>query len=89
MDTQKTESEALIRLSLAQALVQMWIKAFDALLVHGVNVRKLPEFNNTADLDEANKLPISKGRALLVRWIGRVESGIDAAIRRKNFKVLE
>lgn len=83
------EDEAKIRLTLANATVRLWIAAYDALLVHGVNIRKLPEFNDTSAIDKARTLPISEGRALIVRWLGRVHSALHAATRRKGFKVIE
>lgn len=87
--TTKREEELGIRLTLANAMIRLWIFAYDALLTHGVDMRRLPQFNDTTDIDKARTLPLQEGRALIVKWIGRVHSAIHAATRRKGFKVIE
>ncbi|WP_266031204.1 hypothetical protein [Brucella intermedia] len=77
-----------IRLTLAQAWVGFLNKGYEALLYHGVNYRTLKEYNGT-ELDDAQKLPISKARDKIILWLGRMESAVHAAVRRKNFKVHE
>jgi hypothetical protein len=89
MDLQEENRVLHMRLSLAQRFVALLQRAFDALLYHGVNFRNLPEYQEDAPLDEANKLPLAQGRDKMMRWMDRVESSINAAIRRKSWKVHE
>lgn len=80
------EEELSIRLSLAQAWVQLWRKAFDALLNYGVNMRATKEFKDTALLDAALEAKdIREGQSAILEYLKRVESGLAAAIRRKLF----
>jgi hypothetical protein len=74
-----------IRLNLAQAFIGLWRRAYDALLVHGVNVRALPEFDETAKLDAAIEGGIEHGQEGVMRYLETVEGGLKAAIRRKQF----
>lgn len=84
---QKKNDTLVTRLTLASAFHTMWVKAFDALLYHGVNVRKLPEYNDHAVLDRALEVGIEHGGdSRVMEYIKRVESGIRAAIRRKGIK---
>jgi hypothetical protein len=78
-----------VRLTLAQAWVGFLHFAYDALLYHGVNYRTLREYVNSTDLDDAQKLPVTQARDKITGWLGRLQSGINAAVRRKNFKVHE
>jgi hypothetical protein len=75
-----------VRLTLAQAFVRLLQVAYDALLYHGVNFRDLREYKNDQDLEVAAKLPITDGRNRIVAWMGRVESAILAAQRRKGIR---
>ena len=76
-----------VRLTLAQAWVGFLNFAYDALLQHGINYRTLKEYADSTTLDEAGKLPITKARDKIVTWLDRLQSAINAAVRRKNFKV--
>lgn len=76
-----------VRLTLAQAWVNFLHRAYDALLYHGVNYRVLKEYANSTELDDAQKLPVSQARDKIVLWLGRLQSSIEATVRRKNFKV--
>lgn len=76
-----------IRLSLAQAWIDFYQTAYDALLYHTVNFRTLPEFKNTEALDAAYKLPPEEGRTKVLVWIAKLSSGVNAAVRRKGFKL--
>ncbi|MCC5780553.1 hypothetical protein H7H48_15940 [Nitratireductor sp. B36] len=78
-----------IRLTLAQAWVGFLNFAYDALLHHGINYRSLKEYKDSAELDDAQKLPVSQARDKIVGWLGRLQSAINAAARRKQFKVHE
>lgn len=73
---------------MANAATEMYRRAYDALLHHGINFMSLPEYKNDTLLDEADKLVIQEGRSKYLLWIERVCNGIDAAVRRKQFKVL-
>lgn len=78
-----------VRLTLAQAWVSFLHFAYDALLYHGVNYRVLPEYANSTELDDANKMPVTQARTKIVLWLERLKSSINATVRRKNFKVHE
>lgn len=84
-----TIEELSIRLSLASAWVSLWRKAYDALLHHGINVRSTKEFQNTELLDAALEAKdIREGQVHVLEYLKRVESGLNAAVRRKAmFKV--
>jgi hypothetical protein len=85
--TSETTEDALrVRVSMAQAFVQMLLKAYDALLFHRVNYRDLPEYKDTTLLDEAAKLTPVHGQPRYIEWCKRVESGLRAAIARKSFR---
>jgi hypothetical protein len=71
-----------------QAFAQMLERAFDALLHHGVNYRDLPEWKDHRLLDEAERLPLTRGQERYIEWIKRLESGIRAAIHRKGMKTV-
>lgn len=77
------------RLTLAQAWVGFLNFAYDALLHHGINYRSLKEYKNSTELDDAQKLPVTAARDKIVTWLGRLQSAISAAARRKAFKVHE
>lgn len=76
-----------IRLTLAQAWINLYQYAYDALLHYGVNFRSLKEFADTAVLDEALKMPITAARQHIVEYLGRLHNAIRAAINRKQWKV--
>lgn len=76
-----------VRLTLAEALVGLWQKAFDALLFYGINMRDLKEFKDDKSLDDAAKQKdIRHGQVTIMDYIKRVSNGIDAAIRRKQMR---
>ncbi|MBO6814573.1 MAG: hypothetical protein JJ891_06920 [Rhizobiaceae bacterium] len=76
-----------IRVSLAQGWVGLLRKAYDALLYHGVNYQTLPEYKDDDTLTEAQDMPISLARNKIINWMSRMESGIEAAVRRKSFRL--
>ena len=78
-----------VRLTLAQAWVGFLNFAYDALLHHSVNYRSLPEYKNSKELDDAQKLPVTQARDKIVGWLGRLQSAIHANVRRGQFKVHE
>lgn len=69
-----------------QAFGQMMTEAFDALLHHSVNYRDIPEYRDQTLLDEASRVPLTRGVDKYMAWIGKVTNGIRAAVRRKSFK---
>lgn len=75
-----------VRLTLAQAWVQFLNYAYDALLTHGVNYRTLREYAESTEPDDVQDLPISRARDKIVTWLGRLESAVAAAVRRKGFR---
>lgn len=84
------ENEQLgVRLTLAQAWVQFLQSAYDALLHHGVNYQTLKEYTESTELDDAQKLPLTAARDRIIQWLGRLQSAIHAAVRRKQFKVYD
>lgn len=76
-----------IRLLLAQAWIDLYTFGYDALLHYGVNFRDLPEYKESIP-DEAMKLPVSEARNQIVMWMGRLKSAINAAVRRKGFRLV-
>jgi hypothetical protein len=76
-----------VRITLAQAWIGFLHFAYDALLHHGVNYRTLKEYADSKELDDAQKMPVTEGRDKIVTWLGRLQSAINAAVRRKAFKL--
>jgi len=81
--------EMHVKLGLAHAFTALWLRAYDALLHHGVNVRELPQYKDTALLDKGVKAPLEHGRGHIMAWIERLHSSINAAVRRKGIKPVE
>lgn len=77
-----------IRLTLAQGWINLYVRAYDALLHYGINFKTLREYKEKYP-HGAENLPLSQSRDKYVSWFGRIESAISAAIRRKGFKVHE
>lgn len=75
-------------LTAAQAFVNLWKAGFDALVTHGINFKLLPEYLDDHLLDEAIKPGIepTHARSKVMTYVGRVESAIRAAVRRKQFR---
>lgn len=76
------------KLSIAAAFMSMWIKAYDALKHHSVDMRELPEYSDHAALDRALEVGVEnvEGSGRVMAYITRVCNGIDAAVRRKGFR---
>lgn len=81
-------AEAQGRLSMSRAFVQFLLKAYDALLHHGVNYRTLPEWQDSKALDDIDKVPFDRGVEKTIVWMGRLGNALDAAVRRKGFTVV-
>lgn len=74
------------RLTMLQAFGHMMHEAFDAMLHHSVNYRDIPEYRDQTLLEEASKVPLTRGVDKYLAWIGKVTNGIRAAVRRKSFR---
>lgn len=76
------------KLTIASAFTSMWIKAYDALRHHSVDMRELPEYSDHAALDRALEVGVEnvEGSGRVMAYITRVCNGIDAAVRRKGFR---
>lgn len=83
----KMVTEQGIRLTLAQAWIDFYQYAYDALRAYGVDFKRLNEFHKVGLIEEARELPITQARAKIITYIGELRNGVRAAIRRKNFKV--
>lgn len=83
-----TENATLAtKLTIASAFQSMWIKAYDALLHHGINMRDLPEYHDNAALERALEVGIeTEGGSRVLDYIKRVANAIDARVRRKGFR---
>ena len=76
------------RMVMAQAFAQLVLKGFDALLHFGINYRELPSYKDQTLLEAADKLVLLEGRNKYLLWIERVSNSIDAAVKRKQFRLL-
>ena len=75
-----------VRFQLLSGFVDLLRYAYSALLHHDVNYQDLPAYKNETLLDEARKLPMSRGSDKFVEWMARVKHDIRAAINRKGFR---
>lgn len=81
--------DLVARLMGAQALGNFLLRAFDALLNYGVNFKKLTEWTEAqAEWDEAAKLKPHRAQERIIHSILKLESGLRAAVRRKQFSLL-
>lgn len=83
-----------IRLTLAEAWIGFYRRAYSALKSYGIDFYKLKEYTQGykgfgPGTDEVDKLPASQARDIYIAWIERMTNGLSAAIRRKNFTVHE
>ncbi|WP_111817257.1 hypothetical protein [Agrobacterium sp. CFBP2214] len=76
-----------VRLTLAQMWIDLYTFGYDALLHYGVNFRDLPEYKESIP-DDAMHLPVSEARNTIAGWMGRLKSAINAAVRRKGFRLV-
>lgn len=76
-----------VRLTLAQAWINLYTRGYDALLHYGVNFKDLREYKDEFPND-AMDMPVTQARNVFVTWMGRLESAIHAAVRRKGFKLV-
>lgn len=79
---------AEIRLSLAQAWADLLDFAYDQLLYHGIDFKKLPEYQDSKVLEQSKDLGILSARGRIITWIGKVRNGVKAAARRKGIKLI-
>ncbi len=78
--------DLVARLQAAQASIQAFLKGFDALLHHGVNMKSLKEWQDTTLLEEAAKLKPRNALPKMIEWTSRLEKSIAASIKRKAFR---
>lgn len=79
--------DAIQRLNLAQQAYQMMVRAYDALLYHGVNFRKLKTYELWEKFLHHHEQPAEGHKTrTLGDWIVKLRNDIEAAIRRKNIK---
>lgn len=84
---QKENREQAVKLNILYAFIDLLRRGYDALLHYGVNYQDLPEYKRDKPLDHMQGKPLGEVQMEAVSWMGRVQSGIAAAIRRKQFKV--
>lgn len=75
------------KLTILYHFIGLLRKGYDALLHHGVNYQSLPEHERDFPLDTLEGQPLNEARDKALGWIERMLSGINAAVRRKQFKV--
>lgn len=76
-----------VRHNLAKAYTEMHTKAYSALKAYGVDYQTLPEFGDPDGLMvAAAEAPLLEGASAMNEYITRLAHGIDAAIRRKQFR---
>lgn len=73
---------------LASAFVDFLRFAYQNLLNHSVNYLTLKAYKDTTILDDAAKLPLSRGADRYLDWIGRVRHDITAAVARKGLRAV-
>jgi hypothetical protein len=76
-----------VKLNILYAFIGVLRRGYDALLHHGVNYQSLPEYKMDRPLDDMRGKALSAAQSDAITWLGRLESAIAAAIRRKQFKV--
>ena len=86
----KATKELGVRLSLAQQWVEFLTFAYDQLLYHRVNYRTVPEYRAATSLiADAHDLPITVAESRIAQFLGAATRGVVAAVRRKDFHVVE
>lgn len=75
------------KLNIAYAFIDTLRAGYDALLNFGINYQSLPEYKQDSPLDDLGKKPLEEVKVTSIAWLARVKSGIEAAIRRKNFRI--
>jgi hypothetical protein len=75
-----------VRLNLSRGFLAMMHKAYNALLHHEIDYRTLPAYMESTLLDQAMKANLLNGQVLIMDYLSRLESDIEAAIRRANMR---
>lgn len=86
-ELRKAVNEQGVRLTLAQAWINLYQFAYDALLHYGVNYRSLKEFGDDEAVSEAMEMGVTGGRNKIIEYLGKLHNAIRAAVNRKQFKV--
>lgn len=81
-------ADLVSRLLTHQMFSQFFLRAYDAFRNYGVDFKKLPEWLDQSDLDKARKLKPNRAQELIVGYLTRLNNGLTAAIRRKQFRLL-
>lgn len=76
------------RLMLASAFVDFMRFAYGALLTHSINYLSLKSYTDQSILEDAEKLPPSRGADRYIEWLGGIRHDITASIRRKGMRVV-
>lgn len=77
---------ASYRNNILKAYIAMLQEAFVAYKEWAVDYQTLPQYLDDDVLDEANKLPLQYGHALMLTWVETVRHAIAAGVRRAQFK---
>lgn len=86
----KERDDAVQKLGMAQQAYQLMVRAYDALLYHGVNFRSLKSYEFWEKfLHQGEKTPEGHKVRTLGDWIVKVRNDIDAAVRRKSIKEIK
>ena len=86
-ELRKEVNEQGVRLTLAQAWINLYQYAYDALLHYGVNFKSLKEFGDNSEVDEAMQMGVTAGRNKITAYLGKLHNAIRAAVNRKQFKL--
>lgn len=77
------------RLMSAQALDQFLFSAYDALKHYGVDFKSLPEWEwAVGEWQEARRLKPHRAQEKIIASIMRLDHALKAAVKRKQFKLL-
>ncbi len=88
VDYVKEDREDLLaRLMGAQSLAQFLLKAYSALQSYGVDFKKLPEWKDQQELEDARRLKPHASQGKIIGYFERLESGLRASIRRAQMKL--
>ncbi len=79
--------DLIARLMQAQALNVFLLKAYAAAANWGVNFKGLKEWQDQSELDDVHKLKPHQAQQKIINYMSRLDSALDAAIRRAQFKL--
>lgn len=85
-ELEKELEQMRAKLQCAVAWDSLQKKAYTAALYHDINYLDLPEYKDRRLLQDAKGLRPDRAVAFYVQWCRQVEHGIEAAVRRKQFR---